>query len=261
MYGVELQDGAVYGARGREEDEGGQSPRQSGAHGERDGVDGLCWVLELLAEQICHPRYAPARLIEAGAAPTDPSPLRRAGLADSLRNELQLYGISVHLFLPATIFSPGFENEQKLKPEICKKIEGPDEGMTPEQVAAHMIRGEPGRARSHRLAHCSLSALHAGLERNDYYITYEPVGHMLRNSRGITPRNNVLKDTFWGIAGTVRRLSFTVEPSTELILSTSRRSPCRFGGCSRRTEKSEKKASGWPRSSWKRSNTRVSHLL
>jgi hypothetical protein len=42
-----------------------------------------------------------------------------------------------------------------------------------------------------------------GLERNDYYITYEPVGHMLRNSRGITPRNNIFKDTFWGIAGTV----------------------------------------------------------
>lgn len=66
---------------------------------------------------------------------------RSSGLAESLRNELQLYGISVHLFLPATIFSPGFEKEQELKPEICKKIEGPDEGMSPEQVAAHMIRG------------------------------------------------------------------------------------------------------------------------
>ena len=42
-----------------------------------------------------------------------------------------------------------------------------------------------------------------GLERNDFYITYEPVGHMLRNSRGITPRNNVVLDTLWGIAGTV----------------------------------------------------------
>lgn len=64
-----------------------------------------------------------------------------AGLADSLRNELILYGISVHLFLPATIFSPGFENEQKLKPELCKKIEGPDEGKTPDQVALKLIEG------------------------------------------------------------------------------------------------------------------------
>ena len=44
-----------------------------------------------------------------------------------------------------------------------------------------------------------------GLERNEFYITYEPVGSMLRNSRGITPRNNVLIDTFWGLAGTVSR--------------------------------------------------------
>ena len=42
-----------------------------------------------------------------------------------------------------------------------------------------------------------------GLERNDFYITYEAVGHMLRNSRGIVPRNNLFLDTFWGIAGTV----------------------------------------------------------
>nr|CRX79070.1 hypothetical protein ls5930a1_00105 [Leucosporidium scottii] len=118
----------------------------------------------------------------AGYSSYSPSKFAIRGLADALRNELQLYGISVHLFLPATIFSPGFESEQKLKPEICRKIEGPDEGMTPEQVAAHLIRG---------------------LERNDYYITYEPVGHMLRNSRGITPRNNIFKDTFWGIAGTI----------------------------------------------------------
>jgi 3-dehydrosphinganine reductase len=48
----------------------------------------------------------------------------------------------------------------------------------------------------------------AGMERNDFYITYEPVGHMLRTSRGITPRNsNFLADQFWGIVGSVRFLS------------------------------------------------------
>lgn len=51
---------------------------------------------------------------------------------------------------------------------------------------------------------CSkLAMVLPGLERNDFYITYEPVGHMLRNSRGITPRNNLLLDTFWGLVGTV----------------------------------------------------------
>lgn len=63
------------------------------------------------------------------------------GLAEALRNELQLYGISVHLFLPATIHSPGFENEQRLKSEVTKRIEGPDEGMSPDDVAREMLRG------------------------------------------------------------------------------------------------------------------------
>lgn len=63
------------------------------------------------------------------------------GLAESLRNELLLYNISVHLFLPATIFSPGFVNEQALKPEITKAVEGPDEGVTPEVAASYLIKG------------------------------------------------------------------------------------------------------------------------
>ncbi|GAA5940447.1 3-dehydrosphinganine reductase [Sporobolomyces koalae] len=118
----------------------------------------------------------------AGYSTYSPSKYAIRGLAESLRNELILYGIDVHLFLPATIFSPGFENEQRLKPEITKKIEGPDEGLTPDQVAKAMIKG---------------------LERNEFYITYEPVGHMFRNSRGITPRNNFLVDSFWSLAGTI----------------------------------------------------------
>ncbi|GAA5922711.1 hypothetical protein JCM1841_001114 [Sporobolomyces salmonicolor] len=117
-----------------------------------------------------------------GYSSYSPSKYAIRGLAEALRSELLLYGISVHLFLPATIHSPGFENEQKLKPEITKKIEGPDEGLEPDAVARELIKG---------------------LERNDFYITYEPVGHMLRNSRGITPRNNLFLDSFWGFVGTV----------------------------------------------------------
>ncbi|BGP56917.1 hypothetical protein JCM8202_000872 [Rhodotorula sphaerocarpa] len=118
----------------------------------------------------------------AGYSTYSPSKYAIRGLAEALRNELQLYGISVHLFLPATIHSPGFENEQRLKPEVTKRIEGPDEGMSPDDVAREMLRG---------------------LEREDFYITYEPVGHMLRNSRAITPRNNLLFDAFWSLAGTI----------------------------------------------------------
>lgn len=118
----------------------------------------------------------------AGYSAYAPSKFAIRGLADSLRNELLLYGISVHLFLPATIYSPGFDREQQLKPELCKAIEGPDEGFTPEKVAQALIKG---------------------LERNEFYITYEPVGNMIRNSRGIVPRNSFFFDTLWGVAGTI----------------------------------------------------------
>ncbi|KAM0755011.1 putative oxidoreductase [Meredithblackwellia eburnea MCA 4105] len=119
----------------------------------------------------------------AGYSTYAPSKFAIRGLADSLRNEFLLYDISIHLFLPATIFSPSFfEHESKIKPDLCKKIEGADEGMSPLEVAKRMIWG---------------------LERNDFYITYEPVGHMLRNSRGIVPWNNWVFDTLWGWAGTI----------------------------------------------------------
>ncbi|GAA5893735.1 hypothetical protein JCM6882_003082 [Rhodosporidiobolus microsporus] len=111
-----------------------------------------------------------------------PSKYAIRGLAEGLRTELQLYGINVHLFLPATILTPGFENEEKLKPQITKNIEGPDEGLKPDAVAKELIKG---------------------VERNDFYITYESVGHMLANSRGITPWNNLLIGAFWGFIGTV----------------------------------------------------------
>lgn len=64
------------------------------------------------------------------------------GLVDSLRNELILYGITVHLALPASILSPSFiDYEQKIKPELTKKIEGPDEPLTPHEVAARLLKG------------------------------------------------------------------------------------------------------------------------
>ncbi|KAI5480695.1 3-dehydrosphinganine reductase [Pseudohyphozyma bogoriensis] len=118
----------------------------------------------------------------AGWSSYSPSKYAIRGLADALRSELLLYNVDVHLFLPTGILSAGFELENTTKPELTKKIEGPDEPLTPDAVARELIKG---------------------LERNDYYITYEFVGHTLRNSRGIVPRNNVVTDLFWGIIGTV----------------------------------------------------------
>ena len=46
----------------------------------------------------------------------------------------------MHACFPATIYTPGFEEEQKTKPELTKILEGADEGQTPEQVAEICLR-------------------------------------------------------------------------------------------------------------------------
>ncbi|KAG9302232.1 hypothetical protein G9A89_008722 [Geosiphon pyriformis] len=113
------------------------------------------------------------------------------GLADCLRNELLLYDIGVHCYFPGTIMTPGFENENKTKPKITRIIEGEDDGSTPEQCA---------------------KALYKGLEKDNYCITSDLIGDVLRAStRGIQPTNNFLLDSLlcsisWLISGPARML-------------------------------------------------------
>jgi 3-dehydrosphinganine reductase len=82
-------------------------------------------------------------------------------LADTLREEFLLYDIDVHCSFPANILSPGFENEEKTKPDITRTIEGTAGAETPAVVARHIV---------HRL------------ERGHKHITYEFVGSMLKVS-------------------------------------------------------------------------------
>ncbi|KAG2104729.1 uncharacterized protein F5147DRAFT_775552 [Suillus discolor] len=53
------------------------------------------------------------------------SPAKHAlrGLADSLHSELMMYGIDTHIFFPPTMYTPGFEEENKMKPAITRTIE------------------------------------------------------------------------------------------------------------------------------------------
>ena len=46
------------------------------------------------------------------------------GLADALRNEFLLYDITVQIYYPGNMDTPGFENEEKTKPDETRAIEG-----------------------------------------------------------------------------------------------------------------------------------------
>lgn len=105
------------------------------------------------------------------------SPAKHAlrGLADSLRSELLLYGIDVHVFFPPTMYTPGFDEENKTKPAITRKIESTDEGLTPEQAAAGLL---------------------AGVQRGDHHITADLITSLFcASTRGSAPRRNVFVDT------------------------------------------------------------------
>ena len=66
----------------------------------------------------------------------------RTGLAEGLRSELQVYGIGAHVASPATILSPGLDEENEVKPKITLKIEETDSGSPPADIAAGILRGE-----------------------------------------------------------------------------------------------------------------------
>jgi 3-dehydrosphinganine reductase len=53
-----------------------------------------------------------------------------------------LHDISVHLFMPAGIDSPGFVEEEREKPKVTRKIEESDEQISPEKCAEHLFAGE-----------------------------------------------------------------------------------------------------------------------
>ncbi|KZT21779.1 oxidoreductase [Neolentinus lepideus HHB14362 ss-1] len=71
------------------------------------------------------------------------SPARHAvrGLADTLRSELLLYDIAVHLFCPNTMSTPGYVEENRTKPHITSIIEEGDSPVTPQQAAIALLQG------------------------------------------------------------------------------------------------------------------------
>ncbi|KAI0785562.1 oxidoreductase [Abortiporus biennis] len=105
------------------------------------------------------------------------------GLAETLRQELLLYDIDVHMMFPGNIASPGFIEENKYKPDLVKKIEEDEnaDGTDPAILAGILLKG---------------------IRKGEFHITYGFVGNAFRvTGKATTPGNNLILDIFYLIAG------------------------------------------------------------
>ncbi|KAF8153817.1 oxidoreductase [Crassisporium funariophilum] len=108
------------------------------------------------------------------------------GLADTLQSEMMLYGVDVHIFFPPTMFTPGYDEENKTKPKITKEIESTDDGLTADQAAL---------------------AMYQGVVNGSAHITYDLITSLLRAStRGAAHRSS------WIIEGLYDMVAFVAVP-------------------------------------------------
>ena len=96
-------------------------------------------------------------------------------LADSLQQEVAVYNgarqrggvsapdadIKIHTIFPMGILTPGFENEERLKPELTSQLEEDDKPQTADDVADAAIKG---------------------LERGQYMISTMLLGHLMKGA-------------------------------------------------------------------------------
>ena len=82
--------------------------------------------------------------------------------------------VKIHTVFPMGIMSPGYDNEEKMKPALVKKLEESDKPQNPDEVAARAIKG---------------------LEADHYLITTMLLGTLMKGtSLGGSPRNGVVGD-------------------------------------------------------------------
>ena len=128
----------------------------------------------------------------AGYSPYAVAKSALRSLADNLRSEMNLYNgyrsahpdkgpaaeVKIHCVVPGTITSPGFEEEEKIKHPVTKKLEETDPRQNEDEVAVAAING---------------------LEQGGYLVTTQWLGHLMRASMlGGSPRNNAFVDTMLG---------------------------------------------------------------
>ncbi|OAP65086.1 hypothetical protein AYL99_01058 [Fonsecaea erecta] len=133
----------------------------------------------------------------AGYSPYSPCKAAMRALADSLNQEVEVYNgsrlnpslgpvpdadMKVHILFPMGIISPGFENENKIKPSLTLQLEKDDQPQQPDQIARIVLK---------RLA--------AG----DFMISTMFLGHLMRGlGMSGSVRMNVM-DVFWNWLGSL----------------------------------------------------------
>jgi hypothetical protein len=164
-----------------------------------------------------------------------------------------LHNISIHLFMPAGIDTPGFVEEEKEKPAVTRKIEESDEQISAEKCAEYLIAGEsPSSSLSSSsspppspipLAYLLLplpalefysplflpslkrrrsGLLIIGVEKGYYQFTSHLIAELIRVvSKGSAPGNNLLMDVLYSIVALVSLLEFPRPcPSRKLSLNS-----------------------------------------
>ncbi len=132
----------------------------------------------------------------AGYTPYTAPKAAMKALADSLRHEVAVYNgayarhdaqspeaeMQISIVYPMGISSPGLANENKLKPELTKKLEEDDKPQDPDEMATIIIKK---------------------LEQGEHSITTLFLGHLMRGAgMGATPRRG-LTDVFWNWLGSL----------------------------------------------------------
>lgn len=132
----------------------------------------------------------------AGYAPYNPAKAAMRTLADTLNQEVQVYNgarqhatesgpaaeIKIHAIYPMGIQSPGFGNEEKLKPALTRKLEEDDKPQQPDDLAKAIV---------------------AELEAGKYLITTSLIGHLMKGWAMAGSQRTGVADYAWSWLGSL----------------------------------------------------------
>ncbi|KAJ7635360.1 oxidoreductase [Roridomyces roridus] len=142
----------------------------------RHGMDDAYWVQAwtIFVVSFLYPRSS-GYMSFLGWGSYAPGKHALRGLADTLQSELMLYpDIKVQIYFPATMLTPGFDEENKTKPKITLEEDNPKDAVTPAAAALALFRG---------------------VQAGHTHITGSFIASLFRAStRGVTPKHNWIVD-------------------------------------------------------------------